>query len=339
MSNTVADTMQTDTKEAAATVPTARILLALIRRELWEHRALWLVPLVIGALLVLVAAVTTVGSNGYGPMPMGPFDWNHAAQASDAVAPARTIGIALYSIRKWVLSIPLGLSITVMLFFYLLSSLFDERKDRSILFWKSLPVSDAATVASKLLVALVVVPLGVFVVGLITNLLFAAVWDVRFALGLVHGPAFVWDLVAWLKVEGLMLSLVTLSMLWYAPIAAYLVLISAWARRNVFLWAILPPLILWIVEKQAFGTTYFIRAFAYRLGGIWGTLGLNQALRDAFVGSMVNTGHGRLVYLPAVFDALPVRDLFANTGLWTGLVAAVLLAYVAVRIRRFRDDT
>jgi ABC-2 type transport system permease protein len=294
------------------------------------------VPLVISGLLVISAALTNMGSGNYGRMPFGQFN---LSQAPDGLAAARTVGIAMYSIRQWMLAVPLGLAVTVMLYFYLLSSLFDERKDRSVLFWKSLPVSDAATVASKLLVALVIVPLGVFAVALVTNLLYTAVWDARIALGLVRGPAFIWDPVAWLKVEGLLLSLVIVSMLWYAPVAAYLLLISAWSRRNVFLWAILPPLILWIVEKVAFGTTYFIRAFMYRLGGIWGTLGLNHTLSDAFVGSMVNTGRGKLVYLPAVFDALPVRDLFANIGLWTGLAVAGALTYLAVRILRLSDDT
>ncbi len=338
MNDTLADGVAADTKEVATSIPTTRILLALIRRELWEHRALWMVPLVISALLLIAATLTRVGSGDFGQIPFGPMKWN-PAQASDALATERTAGIAMYGIRQFMLSVPLGLAVTVMLYFYLLSSLFDERKDRSILFWKSLPVSDGATVASKLLVALVVVPLGVCVVALVTNLLYAAIWDARIALGVLHGPAFIWDAVAWLKVEGLLLSLVIVSMLWYAPIAAYLLLISAWARRNAFLWAILPPLILSIVERVAFGTTYFIRAFMYRLGGIWGTVGLNHTLGDAFAGAMLNTPHGRLIYLPAVLDALPVRDLFANIGLWTGLVVAAALAYATVRVRRYRDDT
>ena len=69
--------------------------------------------------------------------------------------------------------------LVLVLTFYLLDCLYAERKDRSILFWKSLPVSDAATVASKLLVALAVVPLGVYVVAILSDLLFSAIIAVR----------------------------------------------------------------------------------------------------------------------------------------------------------------
>ena len=323
-----------ETREAG--IPTLRILIALIRREFWEHRALWMVPLAICPLLLISAWVSFQGSHGFGSstVPFGPFPWAPHTESAPTADPHLT-GIALFALRQWALSIPLYLAATVILYFYLLSSLFDERKDRSILFWKSLPVSDAATVASKLLVALVVVPLGIFGLALVNNLLFTAIWDVRGALGSITFNPFVWDTGAWFKVEGLMLVSVVMSILWYAPVAAYLLLVSAWSRRNVFLWAVLPPLILSVVERVAFGTSYVASVFMYRLGGIWTALGLNQVSQTA----MLTTEHGRILYLPKVFDALDAGALFANTGLWVGLIIAGALTYAAVRVRRYRDDT
>ena len=319
----------------AADISTARILFMLVRREFWEHRALWMVPLGICGLLLLSAVLGHfgMGYNNGGP-PTGPFPWNVPLEGAVPVD-AHTVGVAIFCLRQWALSVPLYLAGTVILYFYLLSSLFDERKDRSILFWKSLPLSDGATVASKLLVALVIVPLGIFVLALVNHLLFNAIWDARVAMGSLQLNPFTWDTVAWLKVEGLMLISVVMSALWYAPVAAYLVLISAWARRNVFLWAVLPPLIAVVVERVALGTSYVTSAFMYRLGGIWIALGLDHVSRNA----MLATPRGRVLYLPKVFDAIDAGSLFANTGLWLGLIVAGVLTYIAIRVRRYRDDT
>ena len=232
-------------------------------------------------------------------------------------------------------SAPLYLAAVVTVFFYLLSSLYDERKDRSILFWKSLPVSDAATVLSKLLVALVVVPLGVFVAALVTNMLQRWVWDIRYALGLEAARSSSGIRSPGLKVEAFMLLVLVLAVLWYAPIAAYLMVISAWARRNVFLWAVLPPVILWVVETIAFGTRYVRDLLVYRLGGVW------SICRNNFRGHGVPDGsfwkQHRLSPRCSTSSASP--DLFTNIDLWLGLIVAAALVYAAIRIRRYRDDT
>jgi ABC-2 type transport system permease protein len=226
------------------------------------------------------------------------------------------------------------MSTAVMLWFYLLSSLYDERKDRSILFWKSLPLSDTATVLSKLLVAAVVVPLGVYLVWILTHLLCVAVLRARLALGLAAAP-FTWDTIAWLKVNALMLTTVVMSSLWYAPIAAYLLLVSAWARRNPFLWAVLPPLMLWVAERLAFQTNYLGHLFGYRLA-LWRSFGPDDG---TFNGAMLQTPFGKLPSIPTAFDLLDYRRLFANVDLWLGVAVAVVLVYVAIRLRRYRDDT
>jgi ABC-2 type transport system permease protein len=237
------------------------------------------------------------------------------------------------------LTIPLFLSTAVMLLFYLLSSLYDERKDRSILFWKSLPVSDAATVLSKLLVATVVVPLGIFLVWVVTSLLYTAVWDMRLAMGFVAGPPFAWDIVAWLKVDALILTFVVMSSLWYAPVIAYLMLVSAWARRNPFLWAVLPPLILAVLERITFDSTHLGHLFGARMAGVLTSFGVSDPQGEAFKSAMLHTPFGDLVSIPSVFDLIDYRRLFANFELWAGVAVAVVFVYVAIRMRRYRDDT
>jgi len=134
-------------------------ILTLARRELWEHRSLWIAPLVVQGLLLLGMFVGhTSFDEGDGP---------HTLTAQQRVA--------LFTIVQWALAQPLFIVTAICVGFYLLDCLYAERKDRSILFWKSLPVSDGLTVASKFLVAAVVVPLGALVLALVSDLVYTAI--------------------------------------------------------------------------------------------------------------------------------------------------------------------
>ena len=65
----------------------------------------------------------------------------------------------------------------------------------------------------------------------------------------------------------LLYHLVMVHSLWYAPIYAWLLLVSGWARRAPFLWAVLPPLAIGVVEKVAFNTSHFAAMLANRISG------------------------------------------------------------------------
>jgi ABC-2 type transport system permease protein len=295
-------------------------LVVLIRREFWEHRVLWMAPAVIAVLLVACAFPVRMDF-----LSMG---------SRDSVLASASNRLALFALTQWGLTLPQYLVMVIVLNFYLLDCLYAERKDRSILFWKSLPVSDAATVASKLLVGLVVVPLGVYFLSLITNLLFSAIWIARASFGQIPAAASLWDTVVWLKVEALMFLGLIVSILWYAPLAAYLVLVSAWARRSVFLWATLPPVFAILVERLALGTHFVAGLIEYRTWGIWYTTHLENAIRRTVTG-----GPGHIVSLTSLFDSLDIREFFANIDMWLGLLVAAAFAFAAARIRRYRDDT
>jgi ABC-2 type transport system permease protein len=115
--------------------------------------------------------------------------------------------------------------------------------------------------------------------------------------------------------------------------AAFLLLVSAWARRNVFLWASLPPVIAIIVERAAFGTRYTAHLLEYRSwSGLW-----NALLSEPITADSV--GHGRVYSLAKLFDNVTMSRAFLNIDLWLGLAVAAVLVFAAVRIRRYRDDT
>jgi ABC-2 type transport system permease protein len=298
--------------------PWSRTMTVLIRRELWEHRSLWITPLIVAGLLLLAAIPLHVGNGISG----GP---------DDISADARN-RLGVFTLLLWAQTVPQYFVMTLVLSFYLMDCLYQERKDRSILFWKSLPVSDATTVVSKFLVALVVAPLGVYLTAMVASVLFQIILAVRIAHGSLPNIAVAWDTVAWLKVQGLMLYGLVVCMLWFAPLAAALLLVSAWARKNVFLWTTLPPVIAIIMERIAFGTRYTLRLLQYRTWGIWDVLGVDPTPPPG-------VGHGRVVSLADLFDDISMGKAFLNIDLWFGLAVAAVFIIAAVRIRRYRDDT
>jgi ABC-2 type transport system permease protein len=204
--------------------------------------------------------------------------------------------------------------------FYCLDALHGERRDRSILFWKSLPVSDRTTVLAKAGIPLVVLPaiaLVIVVAGQVVMLLVSTV-----AL-LPHGPslALLWGRVPLLRMTlALVYALVAMA-LWHAPIYGWLLLVSGWARRLAILWAVLPFLAVCVFEGIAFRTYRFAQLLGHRLSG-WFTQGF--ALE----------GPGAVPDDP--LSHLTPGRLLATPGLWIGLVVAAVLLAAAVRLRRTR---
>jgi ABC-2 type transport system permease protein len=290
----------------------------LVRRELWEHAALWRSAL-IAAVLLLGAVLVGVFVGHNHVMIAGGDDEILGMSAGDKAA--------AFTISQVVIAALLFLVILCVLTFYLLDCLYAERKDRSILFWKSLPVSDGMTVMSKLLVAVAVVPLGVFLLAILTHLAFWVLWQLGVAMG--HVPAVLsWDTLAWIKVNIAIFLCVVLAALWYAPLAAALLFVSAAVRRSPIMWATLPVIFVPVLEYIAFRTRYVWQFLQYRTHGIW------KVLAEGHV-------HPEKHHIPNMDSLLSLNfsGAFLEPNLWLGLVATAALVYAAVRMRRYRDDT
>lgn len=327
--------MTTPAGTAALAVPASSVapgglqqtLVTLVRREFWEHRALWIAPLATAALL-LVCAVFAHG---------GHFQIE-GNQVGDEPFSARQ-ALALSTIAQAVVFIALNLVMAVMVTFYLVDCLYAERKDRSIYFWKSLPVSDGLTVASKLLVAMVVVPLGVWALAALTHVALSVVFAAHSALGQLPSHLVAWNTLIWLRVEFLLLLGLILGVLWNAPITGYFLLVSVLARRNAVMWAIgIPPLAL-LLERLVFGTHYLYTFIAYRLNGIWGILANHGDLNFITGRAADGNSHFNVPPLDVLLGELHFRAAFLAPDLWLGLIAAAAMVYGAARIRRYRDDT
>jgi ABC-2 type transport system permease protein len=185
--------------------------LTLAKREFWEHRSLWIAPAGAAAFLLLtaLAGVIFAPSNvRFGGMRMDGELEREAPEIADKLMLMTTIGMASVII----------IAACVTAGVYLLDCLYAERKDRSILFWKSLPVSDRDSVLVKFGVAMLIVPAGVFVLQFVTNLLLTGL----VAMAARSSPPWValWNFPDWITVQAQFAGFIVLALLWYAPVAA-----------------------------------------------------------------------------------------------------------------------
>jgi ABC-2 type transport system permease protein len=272
----------------SAAISPARLLYWSVRRELWENRFIYIVPLIVACVVLFGFAI-------------GAASLRHLR----VHAGATPLNFALFSLM---------LTYVILTVVYCLGALHNERSDRSILFWKSLPVSDVTTVIAKASVPILILPLITFAVLVVTQgiMLLAA----RGA-----GEAASWAQTPILPLWTAMLyHLLTVHALYYAPIYGWLLLVSAWARRAPILWASLPVAAVLIVERLIFNTSAFGHMLVARLAG----------------------GPGAIEYPPPGNMPIQVPTLanlgafLASPGLWIGLAVGAAFLAAAVRVRRYQ---
>jgi len=287
---------------ASSAISPTRPLYWSVRRELWENRYVYGAPLVVAAVFFIAHLIGVFHLTA----PMHQLAAVHPERYRDAILEPYDTAAAFL----------MGAYILVTLF-YCSEALHSERRDRSILFWKSLPVSDLTIVLSKASIPFIILPLLIFVLILVLQfsmlLLSSAV---LLASGLSLGP--LWTHLPVLEMSLLLLyHIVTVHMLWPAPIYCWLLLVSGWARRATFLWAALPVLAIAGVEKIAFHTSHFITLVGHRLIGDTHTAYMST---DIFPTDPMT-------------HITPVPFLL-NPSLWIGLLIAVAFLAAAVRLRR-----
>src|SRR5437899_2709588 len=212
-----------------------------VRRELWENRSIYIAPLVAAAVILFGFLISMIHlpNKMRATLALDPANQHDAlAEPYDAAA-GLLMGTAL-----------------IVGVFYCLDALHGERRDRSILFWKSLPVSDLTTVLSKASIPLMVLPLFTFAITVVTQWIMLLL-STAVLLGSGLSVATLWTHLPlfqmWLM---LLYHLLAIHALWYAPIFGWLLLVSGWARRAAFLWAALPLLAIAGGEKIAFNTSH-----------------------------------------------------------------------------------
>jgi ABC-2 type transport system permease protein len=279
----------------------------LIRREFWEFRATWLIPAVVGGVLIFAALV--------GRIDMTAFDSNLATMNLGTIFLV-ALGALFYAVMS------------VYASWYLMDCLYNDRRDRSILFWKSLPISDTQTVLSKLLMGLALIPLVFMLAADLTSLLMAFVISVR-ARSFI---AVLWHPQTWFQVQVLWLYVIVTTALWYLPIAGWLMLVSAWAKRAVMLWTLLPPFALYLIEKLFLNTHVVQDILGRRLVGYAAVAyhGNEQWISD----NMSDTSTGPV----SVWRFINPGGFFSSLEVWIGVAVGVALIVGTIQLRMRRSE-
>jgi len=267
-----------------------------LRRELWESRSIYLAPVAVacaafvGFLIYVVHSPAKLAASGT------------IAQPYEAVA-----GLLM-------------LTTTIVAAVYSLDALYGERRDRSILFWKSLPVSDRTAVLAKASIPIVILPLLGFVVTVIVQLIMAGISSAILAARGLSVAAF-WEQLSFGHRSLLLFyHLIAVHGLSWAPVFGWMMLVSAWARRAPLVWALLPPIAIAIVERIAFNTSRFGHMLGRRLSG-------SESVATSVPGGMMMD--------PMTTHVTAGRFLGAP-GFWIGLVLTALFLAAAVRLRRYQ---
>jgi ABC-2 type transport system permease protein len=307
-SNAVPDAPLESQAIAPAANPAIQPLYWSVRREVWENRAIYIAPLSVAAVVLFGFLISTVhlAQRTRAALTLGP------ERLRATLVMPYDVAAALIIVTAFLVGI-----------FYCLDALYGERRDRSVLFWKSLPVSDLTTVLSKLIIPVVVLPLVIFVVILATQIIMMPL-NAAVLAGSGLNAAMLWEHLKFFQSSVAMLYALAAIALWHAPLYSWLLVVSAWARRTPFLWAVLPPLAICVLEKIAFNTTHFAKLLGYRVVGWFGR---------AFLPPMPA---GR-VPLDPLTQLTPGRFL-STPGLWLGLIVAAIFIAVAVRLRRYRES-
>jgi ABC-2 type transport system permease protein len=304
-SNAVPDSF--DSQGIASSVSATRPRYWSVRRELWENRSIYIAPLAAAAVYLIGYSISLF----WVPSSMRAMEADHSTPLIVELAmPYAHAGMLL------------ALTAFLVGTFYSLDALHGERRERSILFWKSLPVSDLSTVLAKASVPLVILPVLVFVITVLLQIVMRLESD---AVQLLSGASTATESAPLFEMQLVLLYEVIVLALWHAPLYMWMLLVSGWPRRATFLWAVLPPLALAALEYIAFHTSHIGAMLHSRLLGFdeiaFNLKDKNGVPIDAHFIPLAQLAPGRFLSSPS---------------LWLGLIFAAICLAGAVRLRRYQ---
>jgi ABC-2 type transport system permease protein len=313
----------------------------LLKREFWEHKGgfFW-APIIVSLIVTVITAGSVLIGVTKGSEASIKINGQVVTNLADRFSGEEKAAIVEQFASGYMASaVPLLFVLAFTVFFYCLNALYDERKDRSVLFWKSLPVTDGATVLSKIAMALGFAPIMAIFFGTILALLVvtfiglgAAVMGVNIFGGVLSSSALY---LAPLQT----VAMLPIYALWALPTVGWLLMVGAWARSKPLLWAVGTPLlavglIAWFNKMLSFG---------WDINWMWkyivgrGLLSITPGSWFAYSPDDVNR-LSRMEHLD--MGALLVRSWqqLATPNLWIGVAVGAAMIYVAIRLRRWKDE-
>lgn len=316
-----------------------RTFKTLIQREMWEHRGAFLyTPLIIAGVLVLLLLMSA-GSMSFWQFKIDGVEAMTAGalKLAETQIPAEQLEAGVTG-SLWGTAILWQSVMFIVLFFFCIGTLYDDRRDRSVLFWKSMPVSDLETVISKLAMALVVAPLLMIagmIVGQILLLLISGL------ILLAHGGSpwkLIWSHAHPFSVWGQFLAVQGVQALYLLPLYGWLMLAGAFARGKPFLWAVLPPVVFAIIESfVGFTANFSISKVIWefilrRLAAGFAPISFSADFGD----HNVQSGFSGTRFAA---DFADVMNRLMSADLWIGVAIGAAFLAAAVYLRRYRDES
>lgn len=317
----------------------------LLQREYWENRGSFaFTPIGIGCFFIAILIFALFGSESFmndanremgsigginiNGLNISGFDFFAGMTKEFATVPLEQ-RINIWTIAFYGLSALFMVVLVFVSVFYLLGALYDDRRDRSILFWKSLPVSDLMTVTSKIAVVFFVLPI-LFTAGIF--LTYFAIMIIASIVALISGGsiwASIWEPAPFLSVPLSILYAHIIHTMWAAPIIGWLLFVSSWTKRKPILVAIIPLAAISFLELYYNRSTYFVTTTWERLLGWFAPVEVTSG-RHIGSGSMLEDHWN--IYGQA-------SSLLGTTDMWVGLLIGGAFFAGAVFVRRYRDES
>ncbi|PKM16600.1 MAG: hypothetical protein CVV05_19860 [Gammaproteobacteria bacterium HGW-Gammaproteobacteria-1] len=315
----------------------------LLKREFWEHKGgfFW-APIVASSAFLILSMMAVITAEVIGKKSGVQINGIHINALTDKLGPdamsklGMGLDVSFFMAATWAY-----VTLAFVVFFYCLGCLFDERKDRSVLFWKSLPVSDRDTVLAKVASAIVVAPLIATVVGVIAGFGFFVLIS---AVVFFHGGnplALIWGPANPLTVVFNLFAALPVYVVWALPTVGWLMLCSAWAKSKPFLWALMIPVLSGIL------VSWFdvMQLFSLKTGWFWSHV-VARLLGSALPGADI-LFRGDMEMFERMNGPEDMASLFGAGHAWAGLAsvevwlwaaAGAAMIVAAIRLRRWRDD-
>lgn len=312
----------------------------LVKREYWEHKGgfFW-APVVIGSIMTFFIAISLIAAVALGSKHGMHINGETVENLSGVMSAQDKADFTSGLVTGYMgTSAPLFMVLGFVVFFFCLGALFDERKDRSVLFWKSLPVSDQATVLSKVLMALGVAPLISLVVATITSglaLLFICIAAAAAGLN-VFGA--VLSSSALYLTPFQVAAMLPVYVVWALPTVGWLLMVSAWARTKPFLWAVGVP----VLTGALLSWFNAMFEFNWRVEWFWQHI-VGRGLLSVAPGSwfgFTEVGQDLVIRKGGDLASMVTQSwmVFGTPSLWIGAAAGAAMIYAAIRLRRWRDE-
>lgn len=300
--------------------------LALIRREIWEHRSIYVTPAAIAVIVTLGTLAMLLFAGGFAKeLDVAIFGAQNLAGDTER----KVVLTGFFIGTSWLFLFALA----ILTVFYTLDSLYAERKDKSILFWRSLPITDAETVVSKLLTAIIVIPLVAVIAIIAThmvNLVITSIW-----VSAKGGDAghLIWGSVPLLDNWASALLVTLASAIWMSPFIGWFLFVSAFTKRSPLLMAFMPLVVIPLIELIFVRSTVFFEAVFTRRGMM--PLFKGMDMQEFFDEDRLRFNAEAV----SLLSYLDIGQFLRSPSMWAGVLVCGLLTTAAIYVRRYRDES